>query len=137
MLIDSVRGLLKQAGLPYMIENVENAPLHSSSDLFGNHGVVLCGSVFGLGIERGYLRRHRLFETSFPVPQPSCRHNGPAVGVYGHGGHKKKHRMLYRNEAAEVMQINWMNRDEMCQAIPPAYTEWLGRHLLSHLQKAL
>ena len=130
LLIEPTRELLKATGKPYVIENVEGAPLHHYSDLFGNHGVMLCGSMFGLGVERGYLRRHRLFETSFPVPQPACRHQGRAVGVYAHGGHSGKHRMLYRAEAAEALQIDWMTRDEMCQAIPPAYTEYIGRAML-------
>jgi DNA (cytosine-5)-methyltransferase 1 len=38
--------------------------------------------------------------------------------------------MLYRAEAAEAMKIDWMNRDEMCQAIPPAYTEYIGKYLM-------
>lgn len=129
MLIEPVRDLLKKIGKPFIIENVEGAPLTSYTDLFGNHEVMLCGSMFGLGVERGYLRRHRIFETSFPVPQPFCNHKGPAVGVYGHGGHSKKHRMLYKNEASKAMDIDWMTRDELCQAIPPAYTEYIGLHL--------
>lgn len=136
LLIKPTRELLKATGKPYVIENVEGAPLQDHSDLFGNHGVMLCGSMFGLGVERGYLRRHRLFETSFPVPQPVCRHQGRAVGVYGHGGHTGKHRMLYRAEAAEALQIDWMNRDEMCQAIPPAYTKYIGRHLMAAVCEA-
>lgn len=137
LLIDPVRERLKKLGKPYIIENVEGAPLQAYSDLFGGHGVMLCGSMFGLGVKRGFLRRHRLFETSFPVAQPVCRHRGPAVGVYGHGGHTGKHRMLYREEAAQAMQIDWMNRDEMCQAIPPAYTEFIGNQLLGWLQTSL
>jgi len=133
MMIDAVREMLKAIGRPYVIENVETAPLQGHSDLFGGHGVVLCGSMFGLGVKRGHLRRHRIFETSFPVGQPTCRHRGPAVGVYGHGGHTGKHRMLYRDEAAEAMDIDWMNRDEMCQAIPPAYTEYVGRQLIRQI----
>lgn len=43
MLIEPVRELLKRIGKPYVIENVEAAPLQGYSDLFGNHGVVLCG----------------------------------------------------------------------------------------------
>ncbi len=134
-LIEPVREMLKTTGKPYVIENVETAPLNKRPDLFGNYGVVLCGSMFGLGVERGYLRRHRIFETSFPVPQPICRHKGCAVGVYGHGGHTGKHRMLYRAEAAEAMGIDWMNRDEMCHAIPPAYTEYIGKYLMKAINK--
>jgi len=130
MLIEPVRELLKRIGKPYVIENVPGAPLQEYSDLFGSHGVVLCGTMFGLGVERGHLRRHRIFETSFPMRQPACNHRGPAVGVYGHGGHTGKHRMLYRKEAAVALGIDWMNRDEMCQAIPPAYTEFIGRELM-------
>ncbi len=129
-LIDEVRSLLVASGKPFVIENVETAPLNRSTDLFGNHGVMLCGSMFGLGVKRGYLKRHRIFETNFSVPQPTCNHVGVAVGVYGHGGHTGKHRMLYRKEASEALGIDWMNRDEMCQAIPPAYTEYIGKYLI-------
>lgn len=123
-LIDQVRRALQDTGKPYVIENVERAPLS---------GVILCGSMFGLRIERGYLRRHRRFETSFPVTQPICAHDGPAVGVYGHGGHSGKHRMCNKAEAAEIMQIDWMNRDELAQAIPPTYTEYIGNCLIGSL----
>ena len=136
-LIKPVREILKATGKPYIIENVETAPLNKRPDLFGNYGVMLCGSMFRLGVERGYLRRHRIFETSFPVDQLLCRHKGPAVGVYGHGGHVGKHRMLYRAEASKAMQIDWMNRDEMCQAIPPAYTEYIGKYLLRQINETL
>lgn len=129
-LIASVRELLEQTELHYVIENVEGAPLESAPTLDGRYGVVLCGSMFGLGVERGYLRRHRIFESTIPITQPTCNHKGLAVGVYGHGGHSGKHRMLYRQEASEAMRIDWMNRDEMADAIPPAYTEHIGQHLL-------
>lgn len=122
-LIEPLRERLLAAGVPYVIENVEGAPL--------NDPVVLCGSQFGLGVERGYLRRHRLFECSFQVMRLLCCHpaNVPAVGVYGHGGHSGKHRMLYKAEAAEAMGIDWMTRDELTQAIPPAYTNYIGLFL--------
>ena len=133
LLIVPVRERLVASGKLYVIENVETAPLSSKPDLFGALGVILCGSMFGLGIERGYLRRHRLFETNFAIPQLNCSHKGVAVGVYGHGGHTKKHRMLYRQEASEAMGIDWMNRDCMCQAIPPAYTEFIGKYLMAEV----
>lgn len=134
-LIVPVREALRLTGKPYIIENVSSAPLQAFSDLFGNHGVILCGSMFDLGVKRGYLRRHRIFEASFPLPQPACNHRGPSVGVYGHGGHFGKHRMLNRKEAAMAMQIDWMNRDELSQAVPPAYTEWIGQRLIKHMAK--
>ena len=133
-LIAPVRSFLEDVGLPYVIENVEDAPLAKQGQFDGRWGVTLCGSMFGLGVERGHLRRHRIFETSFPVGQPSCSHQGPAVGVYGHGGHSGRHRMLYRKEAAEAMGIDWMTRDEMTQAIPPAYTEHIGGYLMAELE---
>lgn len=132
-LIEPVRLLLEQAGKPWVIENVERAPLNAAPTLDGGEGVMLCGSMFGLGVARGYLRRHRLFESNFPIPQPTCSHKGAAVGVYGHGGHSGKHRMLYREEASEAMGIDWMSRDEMTQAIPPAYTEHIGGYLMQHV----
>lgn len=129
-LIPGTREMLEATDTAWVIENVEGAPLWRGSTLFGDHGVVLCGSMFGLGVERGYLRRHRIFEATFPMAQPECSHRGLAVGVYGHGGHSGKHRMLYRAEAAIAMDIDWMNRDAMTQAIPPAYTEYIGRAFL-------
>lgn len=135
LLIDALREKLTRLGKPYVIENVQTAPLQRYSDLFGGHGVVLCGSMFGLGVARGFLRRHRIFEASFSIVQPPCNHRGPAVGVYGHGGHSGKHRMLYRDEASKAMGIDWMSRDEMSQAIPPAYTEYIGRYLLAQVKR--
>lgn len=132
-LIEPTRELLRETGLPYIIENVVGAGLARAPQLDGTWGVELCGSSWGLGVERGHLRRHRLFETTFPVPQPACRHRGPAVGVYGHGGYSGRHRMLYRDEAAQAMDIDWMTRDEMTQAIPPAYTEHVGHYLLAEI----
>jgi len=133
-LIEPVRSRLIDSGLPFVVENVETAPLVSEPGLFGLHGVILCGSSFGLGVERGYLRRHRKFESTVNIRQLPCRHgNKPAAGVYGHGGHSGKHRMLYRKEAASALGIDWMSRDEMCQAIPPAYTEFIGKQLMEHI----
>jgi DNA (cytosine-5)-methyltransferase 1 len=130
-LIEPVRNRLMASGLPFIIENVERAPLAQP--------LLLCGSMFELRIARGWLRRHRLFECrGFTIEQPLCRHpkGEHAVGVYGHGGHSGKHRMLYREEAAQILDIDWMNRDELAQAIPPAYTEFVGRLLMPIFLKA-
>lgn len=129
-LIDVTRELLVASGKPFVIENVETSPLSSAPTLFGLHGVLLCGTSFGLGARGMELRRHRKFESNVVLPYLPCRHRLKTIGVYGHGGHTGKHRMAYRAEASEALQIDWMNRDEMCQSIPPAYTEWIGKRLL-------
>jgi DNA (cytosine-5)-methyltransferase 1 len=136
-LIAPTRALLLKTGLPYVIENVEGA----RSDL--RDPVRLCGSSFGLRI-----RRHRLFETNFPVMAPACAHgwqmdkkypalNGDdrkrggrsgIVGVYGNGGDKRAD--LWPRE----MEIDWMTRDELTQAIPPAFTELIGHQLVQHIR---
>jgi DNA (cytosine-5)-methyltransferase 1 len=152
-LIEPVRELLKAVGLPYVIENVPGAPLENP--------ITLCGSMFGLGcvcgngdtIERTYrqLRRHRLFECSFPVMQPQCQHVGEAIGVYGGGptgrytfGNGAKRDYYNRRggyqgtiaEKSEAMGIDWMTAADINQAIPPAYTEFLGGYMLAALEPA-
>lgn len=136
-LVGPVRRLLRKVGLPYVIENVPGAPLHRA--------VGLCGSMFGLGAGGRYLKRHRLFECSFPASAPSgCRHRGEAIGVYGSGGAWQAQvsaidmepRGGYQGtieERREAMQIDWMTRDELAEAIPPAYTEHIGIHLRNAL----
>jgi hypothetical protein len=130
-LVAPTRELLKATGLPYVIENVVGAPLEQPT--------MLCGSAFGLGV-----RRHRLFETSFPMMSPGCAHGqqraqfdiyehgkwrrSPVAAVYGYGGGKDKGRWR------EAMGIDWMIGKELAQAIPPAYTEHIGEYLLSHIQ---
>lgn len=78
-LIAPTRALLIALGKPYIIENVPTAPLIDP--------VTLCGSMFGLAV-----RRHRLFEISFPVLAPQCNHKaqGRVVAVYGHSGGSSK-----------------------------------------------
>ncbi len=85
--------------------------------------VILCGSMFG---ERR-LRRHRLFELSWPVGflVPPCNHGPETISVFGHGGHVYHGVENWR----EVMGIDWMTRDELAQAVPPAYSEYLARQL--------
>lgn len=135
---------LKAQSLPWVVENVEDAPLERASTLFGEHGVLLCGQMFGLP-----LYRHRAFETSFPIGQPEHpRHRQtilagrylnkrysqsggvtgviPVVSVVGHTSGMMKF-------APQAMGIDWMNRDELGQAIPPAYTEYIGRALIEQL----
>jgi DNA (cytosine-5)-methyltransferase 1 len=144
-LLAPTRDLLRQLGRPYVIENVERAPLIDP--------VMLCGTMFGLraadtdGVEL-QLQRHRLFETSFPVgmaPAP-CAHDSTPVGGSYKGSRRRtpadrdqKRRGGYTpalSVRAELLGIDWMNmrnEHELAQAIPPAYTEFIGRQLIEHL----
>lgn len=128
-LIEPLRERFRAAGIPYIIENVPGAPLIDP--------VLMCGSMFKLQAGFGWLKRHRLFECSFPVHPLACSHpvHLPCRGVYGHGGHGDKHRMCSAYEARVLLDISWMNRDEMAQAIPPAYTEYIGHALRRHLDQ--
>lgn len=126
-LVGPVREALIRRGVPYVIENVPGAPLLDP--------VMLCGSMWG--IER--LRRHRLFESSFWMPQPECDHSFQydLLSVTGHGeggSHRdggKRGPYWGQAERREVMGIHWMNRRELAESIPPIFTAWVGRHLLN------
>lgn len=131
-LVGPVRDALNGLGVPYVIENVEGAPLVNP--------IRLCGSMFGLGAdvagERRQLRRHRLFESNVGLIQPECAHEGRAVGVYGKpGGSSRRDGIRFGGVAAwrEAMGVDWMTADDLREAIPPAYTEHIGRQLLAHL----
>jgi DNA (cytosine-5)-methyltransferase 1 len=138
MLLEPVREALQATGLPYVIENVEGAPLIDA--------VTLCSSQFGLTCEwpgngKVALRRHRLFESTFPVPDPGPHdHSLLSVPVYGHGPSGRKARLKGTGHAQaerDVMRIDWMTREEINEAIPPAYTEYVGQHaLLSGIGRA-
>ena len=121
------RQKLIASGLPFAIENTPGAPMRVD--------VILCGSMFGLR-----LIRHRWFECSFPAFQlsPPCEHHENPVVVTGHStptwSRKKNGNKCYKiAEVREAMGIDWMNRDELSQAIPPAYSEFLGRQVLKQL----
>ena len=122
-LIPEVREALIASGKPYVIENVVGAPLINP--------VTVCGSAFGLKV-----RRHRLFEGSMPLAGTICDHEsqGRPVGVYGrigdnipNGGTTAKS----QQEANEAMGIDWMKWREIIEAIPPAYTEFIGKQIIT------
>ena len=141
-LIGEVRTMLGATGRPYVIENVEQARWAMESP------VTLCGTMFGLGAESAQLQRHRLFEANFPLQPPGiCRHDSgrPTVGIYG--GHARIRASRFggrttrdvwpnghRPVAAEAMGMDWATLAEMSEAIPPAFTRWIGLKLLAHLQ---
>jgi DNA (cytosine-5)-methyltransferase 1 len=148
-LLTPMRELLKATGKPYVIENVPGAPMRRD--------VVLCGSMFGLGTAdgEGQLRRHRYFELNWKLSAlvPPCQHDiRKPIEVYGHGdsgvayrkyravtvvgkagGSSRRDRAMAYNtsDRKHAMGIDWMqDRHELAQAIPPAYTEFIGRQLM-------
>jgi len=112
---------------PWVVENVEGAVMPSS--------FILCGASFGLGASGMDLSRHRVFQTSWYMLAHPCSHRpGKTMGVYGHGTNAWHRKKLGRNltvaEMREAMGIDWTTRAELTQAIPPAYTEHIGRQLM-------
>ena len=130
-LIAPVRTALQATGKPYVIENVEGAPLVDP--------VMLCGSMFGLQAEfppHGTvgLQRHRLFESNIRLTAPAgCRHELPALRVFGHGrpGNSDLTGPGYAQASRDVTGIWWMTRDQLNEAIPPAYAEHIGLQLVA------
>ena len=140
-LIAPVRELLLKSGLPYVIENIEDARRELRNP------VRMCGSTFDLNV-----RRHRWFECSFPVMVPPCQHDGREIRAY----YGKKGWLVWSPKGAQVqragrkpilrgqleqapedMGIDWMQTwDELREAIPPAYTEFIGTQLLEHIRRA-
>ena len=127
-LIPQTREALIASGKPYVIENVPGAPLINP--------IRMCGSAFGLKV-----RRHRLFESNIQLTSSICKHKeqGKPVGIYGSmrdeipkGGHTAKS----IEEAREAMGIDWMIWGELVEAIPPIYTETIGKQILSVIRSS-
>ena len=138
LLIAETRRLLVATGLPWVIENVERAAAHM------NHPVMICGLSLGLNV-----RRHRLFECSFPamVP-PCCGHERDYLIVFGQGAARTRAKQIGRTAkdgpilrrgsatweaSCAAMGIDWMSRPELSEAIPPAYTELIGSALMAEV----
>lgn len=137
-LIPPTRERLRGSGLPYIIENVPRSPLQN--------WVMLCGLAFGLNV-----KRHRWFESNIALMAPPCPpgHPGEWVLVFGHtilersgqvgrtpkNGPILRRRHLGTDVGREAMGIPWMNRDELSEAIPPAYTRHLGDFLLAAIRE--
>jgi DNA (cytosine-5)-methyltransferase 1 len=128
-LVAPVRDRLITNGKPWVIENVPGAPIRPDA--------VLCGCMFGL---KG-LRRKRWFELSW---HPlflfnKCNHDPDelVISVVGNGTPSwnlaKWGRCPTIAEAREAMGISWMTQKELSQAIPPAYTEFIGKELRAHV----
>lgn len=138
-LLTPVLTRLRASGRIYIIENVEGA--RRAMD----HPVKVCGSAFGLKV-----RRHRYFETNVPMFQTPCDHatQGRPIGVYGDhpqddeeyrrpDGTRRGNKAKTIEEAQEALGIDWMTTwDDLTDAIPPAFTEFLGHQLLDVLASA-
>jgi DNA (cytosine-5)-methyltransferase 1 len=125
-LLTGTRGRLQAAGVPWVIENVPGAPMRAD--------YLLCGCMFGLP----GLRRERWFETSWHgFALNLCHdHREPVITVAGHGPPswvRSEARPVTVADWRRAMGITWMNRDELAQAIPPAYGQFIGEQLLGHL----
>jgi DNA (cytosine-5)-methyltransferase 1 len=150
-LIPATRELLKGSGVPYAIENVWDAPLGVGSGYL----TYLCGTMFGLGIPEAELRRHRLFETSFPVVlRPSCQHGVSVISVHGDHARDRRRAMsitghtaqtnVVRNrdrrtysirQAHEAMGIDWtVSMKSLSQMVPPAFSEFIANQFLASLE---
>lgn len=127
-LIGVVRERLQRQGSPWVIENVPGAPLHNPT--------LLCGTMFGLRVYR-----HRLFESSFVLPfemHPAHHRQqvkmgrpvreGDVIQVVGNFSGVEY--------ARQAMGTPWMAQNEMREAIPPSYTEWIGQRLMETLRVA-
>lgn len=134
-LIEPCRELLEAWGGVYVIENVEGAANHM------RRPVRYCGSSFGLAV-----RRHRLFESNRPIVAPDCDHaaQGRPTGVYGDhaqddeyyrrpDGTRRGNKAKNLAEGRAAMGIEWMTWLDLVDAVPPAYTEHIGRQLVESL----
>ena len=133
LLLDQVRNRLVQSGLPWVMENVAEAPMP--------HFLMLCGTMFDLKVYR-----HRQFESNILLFSPgACKHphellpgyvcvygdhvRGRQIGRYGNNYQK------YPTDVGRLaMGIDWMTGREMSQAVPPVYTEWIGAQLIAALE---
>lgn len=134
-LIEPVRERLHETGIPYVIENIDSAPLRDP--------IMLCGTMFpGLRI-----LRHRLFESNVPIEAPTPHPKHPLV--FTHDKRKAHHGKLDQNtsfvqvtgggnctvaNARDAMGIDWMTKNEINEAIPPAYTQHVGCYLMDALR---
>ena len=130
-LLEPTIGALKAWGGVWVVENVPGAPMPDP--------VMFCGRAMGLR----WFRRHRLFASSVLLMSPGCAcgaespygvtGDGPEIRDYARNGRKARS----VQHAQEVMGIDWMTTwDDLTDAIPPAYTEYIGEQLMAHLEVA-
>lgn len=129
-LISKTRERLIATGLPYIIENVPQAPLINP--------ITICGG--GLGIKLGdwQIHRHRNFECNFPVKGVECKKIAPiTLSVTGMGTPTMSYRKIGRavkvSEFRELMEMPWSGRHGISEAVHPRYTEYIGKQLMNWL----
>lgn len=129
-LIEPTRSLLQASGVPYVIENVPGAPLDPT--------IQLCGTSFGIEV-----RRHRLFEASFPMLAPPCDHGRFTERKYPGSSNRPNGRTVMNvgewrvpfETQKRVMEMPWVtNLREIAEAIPPAYTKFIGEAFLAQVE---
>lgn len=125
-LVDPIRKKLIDSDAPYIIENVPGAPLICP--------LTLCGRMFGLRVYR-----HRLFESNIFLLQPP-HHSHSEKASYGRTPKGDEFFTISGHfgdveGGKKAMGIDWMTRNELSQAIPPAYSEFLCRQVMKILQK--
>lgn len=130
-LIGPTRDAMNQTGKPWVIENVEDARPEMREP------VTLCGAMFGLETYR-----HRLFETGggFSFAAPEHPQHVAKTTKMGRPVKDGEYMHIVGNftgadRAREIMGMPWASRDGLREAIPPAYTEYIGTALMAHLQK--
>lgn len=125
-LIEPTRKLLRNVGLPWVMENVPGAPLLDP--------VRLCGTSFGIPV-----RRHRLFESNWSIPGVPCDHKAFTERRFPGSSNRPNGRTVcnvgeYRvplKVQKECMEVDWaVTLHELSEMIPPAYTEHIGRQLM-------
>ena len=123
-LIPKIREKLIANRKPFVIENVQGAPLLDAA--------MLCGSMFSLDV-----RRHRFFESNFKIDQIKCQHN-LQLPRFAPASNRKNLRKtveigVWRIPLAiqqKAMGIDWLDVRSLSQSIPPAYSEYIGRQFL-------
>lgn len=133
-LIGPIRERLLASGLPFVIENVPRAPLHDP--------IVLCGTMFRLDV-----KRHRLFEIHgwTPPEPPPCRHADyePRFAPAWNRTTPLRFRPISGGWTGDddleadkaAMGVDWtVNQHELSEAIPPAYTAFLGAALADQVR---
>lgn len=112
-LVAPIRERVEASETPFILENVPGAPLRAD--------LILCGAMFNLNV-----KRHRVFECRFPVLQPGhrCWKGKRTYAIVA------AHLFSVRVGSA-AMGIDWMRRHELAQAVPPAYSQYLGETFLA------